>query len=111
MSRAAAPCLLVAVALLSGCGGGVDERKAERLRIGMSAQDVEAIMGKGKEVSADEVAALMKEALAPAGKGSAAKAEVPDTSGLRGVRWGDDGKSITVIYAGGRVARLFKKGF
>jgi hypothetical protein len=98
--------------LLSGCGGGIDDRKFERLKLGMSSQDVEAILGKGgKEISSDEVAALMKEALAPqAPAGKAPKVELLDLSNTRGVRWGDDGKSITVIYTGGRVSRLFKKG-
>jgi hypothetical protein len=79
----------------------------------MTSQDVEAVLGKGgKEVGSDEVAALMREALTPKGvPGKAPKVELPDLSGARGVRWGDDRKSITVIYTGDRVSRLFKKGF
>jgi hypothetical protein len=115
MRRPTAPFVLVAIALplLAGCGGGVDERKFERLKVGMTSQDVEAVLGKGgKEVGADEVAALMREALTPKGvPGKAPKVELPDLSGARGVRWGDDRKSITVIYTGDRVSRLFKKGF
>ena len=30
---------------------------------------------------------------------------------MRGVRWGDEKKSITVIYTGDRVSRVFKQGF
>jgi hypothetical protein len=117
MRRPAAPCLAIALVCLplAGCGGGLDERKFERLKVGMTSQDVEAVLGKGgKEIGPDEVAALMRDALTP--KGAAAKAgvpkvELPDLSGARGVRWGDDKKSITVIYTGDRVSRLFKKGF
>src|SRR3954469_16091306 len=106
MPRPTAPSVLVAIALplLAGCGGGVDERKFERLKVGMTSQDVEAILGRGgKEIGPDEVATLMREALTPkgvpgkAGTG-APKVELPDLSGARGVRWGDDKKSITVIY-------------
>ena|SRR5947209_1276523 len=117
MRRLLPPCVLVAAVLSTGCGGGIDQRKFERLKLGMTPQDVEAILGKGgKEVTSDEVAALMREALgsqAPAGKSAttAAKIESPDLSNTRGVRWGDDSKSVTVIYTGGRVSRIFKKGF
>jgi hypothetical protein len=117
--RRSAPYLAIAFVCmpLAGCGGGVDERKFERLKVGMTSQDVEAILGRGgKEIGSDEVAALMREALTPKGvsgkaAGGAPKVELPDLSGARGVRWGDDKKSITVIYTGDRVSRLFKKGF
>lgn len=93
---------------MAGCGGGVEERTFEQLKVEMTSQDVGAILG--------EVAALMREALTPNGvPGKAAtgapKVELPDLSGARGVRWGDDKKSVTVIYTGDRVSRLSKKGF
>jgi hypothetical protein len=111
---AVALCLLAA-----GCSSeSVDQGKFERLKVGMSSQDVEAILGKGgKEISSDEVATLIREALTPKagpdGKGPATppKVELPDLTGARGVRWGNDKKSITVIYQGDRVSRIFKKGF
>jgi hypothetical protein len=80
----------------------------------MTSQQVEGILGKGgKDVPADEVAALVREALTPKGAAPAGgpKVDLPDLSGARGVRWGDDRKSITVIYTGDRVSRIFKKGF
>jgi len=102
-----------------GCiGSGVDQAKFERLKVGMSSQDVEAVLGKGgKGISQEEVTTLVREALTPRagpdGKPppSAPKVEMPDLSGARGVRWGDDKKSITVIYNADRVTRVFKKGF
>jgi hypothetical protein len=97
---------------LAGCSNSVDQQKFERLKIGMSSQEVQAILGKdGKEIGADEVATLMREALAPKAGPAGAKVELPDLSGARGVRWGDDKKSITVIYMGDRASRIFKKGF
>ena len=105
--------IAIVLPLLAGCGGGgVDQRKFERLKVGMTSQDVYAVLGKGgKEIGADEVATLIREALTPKGGLSAKgpKLEIPD--GARGVRWGDESKSITVIYTGDRVSRLFKKGF
>jgi hypothetical protein len=84
----------------------------------MTPQEVEGILGKGgKEVSSEEVATLMREALTPKlgpdGKppSSAPKVESPDLSAARGVRWGDDKKSVTVVFMGNRVTRIFKKGF
>jgi RNA polymerase sigma factor (sigma-70 family) len=115
MRRPAAPCLAIALVCLplAGCGGGVDERKFERLKVGMTSQDVDAILGKGgKEIGPDEVSALMRDALTPKGvpgKAGVPKVELPDLSGARGVRWGDDKKSITVIYTGDRVSRLFEE--
>jgi hypothetical protein len=121
MRRFTASNFLVALFALShvGCvGGGVDQAKFERLKVGMSSQDVEAVLGKGgKEISQEEVATLIREALTPRpgpdGKPppNTPKVELPDLSGARGVRWGDDKKSITVIYNGDRVTRIFKKGF
>lgn len=109
--------LFVAVSglLLSGCGGTVDQKNFEKLKVGMTSQEVQGILGKdGKEISSDEVTALMREALTPKagpdGK-TPGKLELPDLSGARGVRWGDDKKSITVIFTGDRASRIFKKGF
>ncbi|HKB04729.1 MAG TPA: hypothetical protein VKD90_21070 [Gemmataceae bacterium] len=101
--------------LAAGCGGSpANQTNFERLKVGMTSQQVEGILGKGgKDVSSDEVATLLREALAPKGGSPATgpKLELPDVSGARGVRWGDDKKSITVIYNGDRVSRIFKKGF
>jgi len=104
--------------LLAGCGKSFNEAEVSRLKIGMSPQEVESILGKdGKEVGSDDVATLMREALTPKlgpdGKppANAPKVELPDLSGARGVRWGDDKKSVTVVFTGNRVARIFKKGF
>jgi hypothetical protein len=117
--RSAAHRILVALScglIATGCGGSVNQQHFEKLKVGMTSQEVQAIMGKdGKKISADEVAALMREALTPKGmegkSPSGFKVELPDLSGARGVRWGDDKKSITVIYMGDRVSRIFKKGF
>ena len=120
MRRSATRLVAVALACLSaaGCGNSIDQAKFERLKVGMSSQDVEVVLGKGgKEISSDEVATLIREALTPKagpdGKAPAGapKVELPDLTGARGVRWGDDKKSITVIYQGDRVSRIFKKGF
>lgn len=72
-----AACLLVL-----GCGDGKSdlERKYDKLKVGMTDKEVTAIMGSGKPVTAEEIAAYL---------------EYPklDLSGLSGdtrwVRWGD----------------------
>ena len=66
---------------LTGCGGGgINQEKFERLKIGMSPQDVQAILGKdGKDISSDEVSTLVREALTPPGaSGKVPKVELPD---------------------------------
>lgn len=98
----------------SGCGGGgVDQKSFDRLKVGMSPQEIEAILGKGgKPIGGEEIAALMKEAFAPqAGMPSGFKMEPANWSGAKGIRWGDDEKSITVIFMSDRASRIFKKGF
>ena len=104
--------------LIAGCGKSFNEADVSRLKVGMTSQEVEAILGKGgKEVSSEEVATLIREALTPkAGPESkpptgSPKVELPDLSAARGVRWGDDKKSVTVVFTGNRVTRIFKKGF
>jgi hypothetical protein len=106
--------LALTLAVLTGCGGGgLDERNVSRVKIGMTSQEVEAILGKGgKAITSDEVTALLREALTPKEGLSAKGAKLePDTSGARGVRWGDDSKSVTVIFTSDRASRVFKKGF
>jgi hypothetical protein len=105
-------CLVIVTTLtVAGCSDSpVKQENFERLKAGMSSQQVEAILGKGGQpISSEEVATLMREALTPRSGGL--KPELPDLSNARGVRWGDDKKSITVIYMGDRVNRIFKKGF
>ncbi len=65
------------VAHAIGCGGdSISQAQFERVKIGMTSQEVEGVLGKGgKEVPADEVAALMRDALAPKG-GSAVPFEL-----------------------------------
>ena len=76
--------LLIGIALLplTGCGDGKHEleRKYDRLKLDMTAEQVTAIMGQGKPVTAAEIAAYPEHPKL-------------DTAGLpedtRWVRWGD----------------------
>jgi hypothetical protein len=91
------PIGLAPVLFLIGCGDALDQAKFDRRKVGMSVQEVEAILGKGgKEISSADLTSLMCEALIPRAetdaKGSAKlpKLELPDCD---------------------RVNRIFKKGF
>ena len=56
---AAVPLYLLAL----GCGGSVSQQNFEQLKLGMTAQQVQAILGKdGKDIGSDAVAALLREA-------------------------------------------------
>ena len=106
--------LLVLVCNVFGCSGNsANQTNFERLKVGMTAQQIESILGKGgKEITNDEVATQLKEALGPQdGKAAGMKLDLTNLSGAKGVRWGDDKKSITVIFMSDRANRIFKKGF
>ena len=106
--------LLVLACNAFGCGGGnLNQTNFERLKVGMTAQQVESVLGKGgKEIANDEVVTLLKEALGPQdGKSAGMKLDLTNLSGAKGIRWGDDKKSITVIFMSDRASRIFKKGF
>jgi len=106
--------ILVLVCYAAGCSGSsVNQANFERLKVGKSVQQIEAILGKGgKEISSDEVTAQLKEALGPQdGKAAGMKLDLSNFNGAKGLRWGDDKKSITVIFISDRASRIFKKGF
>ncbi len=93
--------------LLTGCGGSLSKAQVDRIRIGMKASEVEDILGKGKSVEGSEVQKLLQSSMPVEGQGP--KAEM-DASELRGLHWGDNKKSVTVIFRGDRVFRVFPQG-
>lgn len=106
--------ILVLAIQACGCSGSsINQANFERLKVGMSAQQVESILGKGgKEITTEEVTAQLKETLGPQdGKAAGIKLDLSNFSGAKGMRWGDDKKSITVIFMSDRASRIFKKGF
>ena len=97
-------CLLVMFAL-TGCGGSLSKAQVDRIRLGMTVAEVEGILGKGKSVESGEVKRLVQESMGEDGP----KVEI-DSSEMRGIRWGDDKKSVTVIFRSDKVFRVFPKG-
>jgi len=111
--RFSATSLTLIVLFLSGCvGRTIDKTQVNRIKLGMSVIEVEEILGKGKVVDAAEVERLVKSSLEPADAPPGAKppkVEI-DFSELRGIRWGSDKKSATVIFRNERVFRVFSQG-
>jgi hypothetical protein len=97
-------CLFLLLAV-TGCGGSLSKAQVDRIRLHMTLAEVEAILGKGKSVESGEVRQLLQ---SPGGE-EGPKVEI-DPSELRGIRWGDDKKSVTVIFRSDRVFRVFPKG-
>ena len=79
----------------------------DRLKLGMTPTEVEEILGNGKPVEAGEVQRLLTEAGAADGDHSGPKREITE---MRGVRWGSEKKSVTVIYKNDRLFRAFQQG-
>jgi hypothetical protein len=109
------PFLFVACILLfcTGCGGpSYTKAQFDRIKLGMSVSDVEEILGKGKVIDPGEVESLVKKSLEPAqnpaGEDSP-KIEI-DFSELRGIRWGNEKKNISVVFRNERVFRAFSQG-
>jgi hypothetical protein len=90
---------------LTGCGGSLSKAQVDRIRLGMTVAEVEGILGKGKSVESGEVKRLVQESMGEDGP----KVEI-DSSEMRGIRWGDDKKSVTVIFRSDKVFRVFPKG-
>jgi hypothetical protein len=113
---AMSPCYLVIFVCfaLTGCSGSNPVSKAnyERIKSGMTESDADRILGKGKDISADEVEQVLKRLATPSTGSNplpAAKQDA-DLSSLKGVRWGTEKKSITIIYREGRVYKLEPQG-
>lgn len=104
--------LLCGAIALPGCGGAsVNKAQYDRLKLGMTATDVDEILGKGKPVEAAEAERLVKESLTASGQagGAAPKIDI-DLTDVRGMRWGSDKKNITVIFKNDRLFRAFQQG-
>ncbi len=105
-----APCLLLFA--LTGCGGAnpVNKINFDRIKSGMTEGDVDRLLGKGKDIPASEVKQVLERlANPPSGSSPAPKAD-KELTGLKGVRWGNEKKSITVIYRDSRVYKVEQQG-
>ena len=96
------PCALLCLLLLTGCGGGkISRSNYEKVRTGMTEEDVEAVLGPGKDVTV----APPKDPKAPkppAVPGMPANAKIKV--------WQDGDRSITVVFGNGKVDRKSSKG-
>ncbi len=78
-------CLCLA---LPGCGNNITQENLNKIKPGMTQQEVEAILGTGTEV-----------------KASTPSLSIPGLSmNLKAIRYGDDKKNISVLYQDGKVA-------
>jgi hypothetical protein len=111
------PACLVALAaltlLVAGCGKGISKGNYEKIKPGMSLQDVEKLLGKGEEVAAIDVAKLpgMDAFKAPDPNAPTMPGVPPiDFSKSKFVKWGDDQKFIVVMCQGDQVLMKQSKG-
>ena len=99
-----------------GCSSTITQSNFEKIRVGMTIQEVEGILGKeSKNLTSEEISAVLKEVLQPPpgpdGKTITLDPAAFEPAGAKGIRWGNEKKSITVIFLGERVNRTVKKGF
>ncbi len=100
-------CALALALLATGCGRSVSKAQADRVKLGMSPADVEDILGKGKAIDPAEAEKLVKSSLPDTGDGPKVGIDPAD---LRGVRWGDEKKNVTVVFRNDKVFRVFTQG-
>lgn len=99
------PLLFLCALQLTGCSQSLSKAQVDRVRLGLTVTEVEDILGKGKTVDKSEVLSLVQSSMPADGK----KVEIDPTE-LRGMRWGDDKKSVVVIFRNDKVFRVFPKG-
>lgn len=84
--------LAVVAAFAAGCGGGkLDVPAAQKVKVGMTAAEVEALLGRGSEATADDVTRVRTS------PGFTAAEPLTFRS------WGDGKTRMTVAYHGGKV--------
>gem|GEM_PF-3122898 len=108
MSRMLPVSLIIVVSLCGCIGNSVGKAEADRLKLGMTTSDVEAVLGKGKALENNEINLLVNESGGPA-DGDVQRIRL-DVSDMKGLRWGNDRKNISVIFQNGRAIRIFDHG-
>lgn len=104
------PALLIACLLAGGCGGGkVSRAKFDAIHTNMAEDEVEAVMGPGQEVAAAAPAtAPARVALPPAAASKVRPTAPPVVTKTK--FWQDGPRSITVVFANGRVKSKSSRG-
>lgn len=99
--------IFVTLFCVNGCGGSLSKAQVDRVRLGMTVTEVEDLLGKGKPAPNSETENLVQTSLS--GDGGGAKIEI-DYAELRGIRWGDEKRSVTVVFRNDKVFRVFPQG-
>lgn len=98
--------LIVALlcAIVVGCGGGAARRVSmnnyEKIKVGMTEAEVEAILGKGEEQASSSVDIPGQSINAPGGE-NISIAGISSSSKM--VNWEDEFKVITIMFSDGKV--------
>lgn len=91
-------------AIVAGCGGGAARRVSmnnyERIKVGMTEIEVEAILGKGEEQASSSVDIPGQSINVPGGE-DISVAGISSSSKV--VNWEDEFKVITVMFSDGKV--------
>jgi hypothetical protein len=100
--------------LLLGCRGNVNESAFKRIKRGMPLQEVEALLGPGKEMTDDEMLEIMKkqaENAPPEVRQNADKMTAQAVQGLTGRKWQEGKRMIAVFLRDDRVQFPYREGF
>jgi hypothetical protein len=104
--------LFLVTLFIIGCGSTINEGAFTRIKPNMSLQEVEALLGKGQEMTDEEVIERLRPPEnAPAEDKTRFENEKDKTRGLKGVRWKAGKKVIVVLLAQERVQQKYKEGF
>jgi hypothetical protein len=105
--------ILLLALLLLGCRGNINKSTFTRIKPNMSLQEVEGLLGPGKEMSDEEMLAAMKRSHENAPQDVRQNAEKMTTQAVQsytGRIWQEGKKSIVVFFRDGRVQLSYKFG-
>lgn len=105
--------LLLTLFLLS-CRGKINSSSFNRIKRNMSLHEVEGLLGPGKEMTEEEMLAILKRRYENAPeevKKNAENLTVQSVQGYTGRIWEDGQKSIVVFFRDERMQQSYKFGF
>ena len=100
--------MLLSLLLTTGCGSNITADNYEKIKVGMSLDEVEGILGSGEELASSSVD-VPGQSISVPGAGSVSVSGMSSSGKV--VQWQDGNKIITVMFLNGKVFSKAKARF